>query len=103
MEEIPTYLRGGHITPRRERARRSTAAMHTDPITLVIPYPSLRRKPSSPSTSPLPLVCALHSVCALPALSYMTCRPVQASFTTAFFCLELLLGHLPSWWRRTLL
>eukprot|EP00208_Stichococcus_sp_RCC1054_P007303 CAMPEP_0206145352 /NCGR_PEP_ID=MMETSP1473-20131121/27104_1 /ASSEMBLY_ACC=CAM_ASM_001109 /TAXON_ID=1461547 /ORGANISM="Stichococcus sp, Strain RCC1054" /LENGTH=887 /DNA_ID=CAMNT_0053541521 /DNA_START=68 /DNA_END=2731 /DNA_ORIENTATION=- len=36
MEDIPSYLRGGHIVPRRERARRSTAAMHTDPITLVV-------------------------------------------------------------------
>jgi hypothetical protein len=29
------YLRGGTIIPRRERARRSTAAMAGDPITLV--------------------------------------------------------------------
>ena len=65
MEEIPTYLRGGHITPRRERARRSTAAMHTDPITLVIPYPSLRRKPPLPVHIPSPLsMCTPLGMCA---------------------------------------
>ena len=36
MEGIPVYLRGGHIIPRKERARRSTAQMHKDPFTLWI-------------------------------------------------------------------
>ena len=36
MEGIPVYLRGGHIIPRKERARRSTAQMHNDPFTLWI-------------------------------------------------------------------
>ena len=36
MEGIPVYLRGGHIVPRKERARRSTAQMHNDPFTLWI-------------------------------------------------------------------
>jgi hypothetical protein len=35
MDSAPAYLRGGHIMARRERARRSTAAMAADPITLV--------------------------------------------------------------------
>lgn len=35
MESVPAYLRGGHIMARKERARRSTAAMAADPITLV--------------------------------------------------------------------
>jgi alpha-glucosidase (family GH31 glycosyl hydrolase) len=35
MEDIPVFQRGGHIVPRRQRPRRSTAAMHNDPITLV--------------------------------------------------------------------
>ena len=35
LDTVPVYLRGGHIVPRRERARRSTAAMHGDPLTLV--------------------------------------------------------------------
>ncbi|KAL3163000.1 hypothetical protein ABBQ32_009432 [Trebouxia sp. C0010 RCD-2024] len=36
LEGIPVYLRGGHIVPRKERARRSTAQMHKDPFTLWI-------------------------------------------------------------------
>lgn len=36
MEGIPVYLRGGHIIPRKERARRSTAQMQKDPFTLWI-------------------------------------------------------------------
>jgi hypothetical protein len=35
MDASPAYLRGGHIMARRDRARRSTAAMAADPITLV--------------------------------------------------------------------
>ena len=35
LDTVPVYLRGGHIIARRERARRSTAAMHGDPLTLV--------------------------------------------------------------------
>ena len=35
LDTVPVYLRGGHIIARRERARRSTAAMHSDPLTLV--------------------------------------------------------------------
>ena len=34
MEGIPVFLRGGHIIPRKERARRSTAQMANDPFTL---------------------------------------------------------------------
>lgn len=37
MDSVPAYLRGGHIVARKERARRSTAAMASDPITLVRP------------------------------------------------------------------
>ncbi|KAI9307319.1 glycosyl hydrolases family 31-domain-containing protein [Cunninghamella echinulata] len=36
LEKIPVYYRGGHIIPRRERIRRSSAAMKLDPFTLVI-------------------------------------------------------------------
>jgi alpha 1,3-glucosidase len=36
MDRIPLYLRGGHITVRRDRPRRSTAAMAADPVTLLI-------------------------------------------------------------------
>lgn len=35
IDSVPVYLRGGSIVPRKERARRSTAAMAADPITLV--------------------------------------------------------------------
>ena len=35
LDTVPVYLRGGHIIARRERARRSTAAMQGDPLTLV--------------------------------------------------------------------
>ena len=35
-ERLPALLRGGHIVPRRERVRRSTAAQFWDPITLVV-------------------------------------------------------------------
>ncbi|DBA94742.1 TPA: hypothetical protein ACH3X1_002291 [Trebouxia sp. C0004] len=34
MESIPVFLRGGHIIPRKERARRSTAQTAKDPFTL---------------------------------------------------------------------
>ena len=36
LESIPVFLRGGHIIPRKERARRSTAQMAKDPFTLWI-------------------------------------------------------------------
>ncbi|KAF8064543.1 PSL5 [Scenedesmus sp. PABB004] len=36
MESIPVFYRGGHIVPRRERPRRSTATMGSDPFTLVV-------------------------------------------------------------------
>lgn len=36
LEKIPVYYRGGHIVPRRERVRRSTASMKLDPFTLVV-------------------------------------------------------------------
>ncbi|OAD68408.1 glucosidase II catalytic ROT2/GLS2 [Phycomyces blakesleeanus NRRL 1555(-)] len=36
IEKVPAYYRGGHIIPRRERARRSTSGMKLDPFTLVI-------------------------------------------------------------------
>jgi len=36
MDRIPLYLRGGHITVRRDRPRRSTGAMAADPVTLVV-------------------------------------------------------------------
>ena len=36
LEKIPVFLRGGHIFPRRDRARRSSKLMKWDPITLVI-------------------------------------------------------------------
>mmetsp|Transcript_37728 Transcript_37728/g.84060 ORF Transcript_37728/g.84060 Transcript_37728/m.84060 type:complete len:895 (-) Transcript_37728:499-3183(-) len=36
MQTIPAFYRGGHIIPRRERPRRSTATMANDPFTLVI-------------------------------------------------------------------
>ena len=41
MDSVPVYLRGGYIVPRRERPRRSTAAMAADPFTLVCfkPHP----------------------------------------------------------------
>jgi hypothetical protein len=42
MDSSPAYLRGGHIMARRERARRSTAAMAADPVTLVWCSSSLR-------------------------------------------------------------
>lgn len=35
MDSVPVYLRSGSIVPRKERARRSTAAMAADPISLV--------------------------------------------------------------------
>jgi len=35
LDTVPVYMRGGHIVARRERARRSTAAMQADPLTLV--------------------------------------------------------------------
>ena len=39
MDTVPVYLRGGYIVPRKERPRRSTAAMAADPLTLVCPPP----------------------------------------------------------------
>ncbi|KAG1223938.1 hypothetical protein G6F62_005877 [Rhizopus arrhizus] len=36
LNSIPVYYRGGHIVPRRERVRRSSASMRLDPFTLVI-------------------------------------------------------------------
>eukprot|EP00798_Chlamydomonas_sp_ICE-L_P002761 gene2761-12632_t len=36
METIPAFYRGGNIIARRERPRRSTAAMANDPFTLVV-------------------------------------------------------------------
>ncbi|GFR40498.1 hypothetical protein Agub_g1066 [Astrephomene gubernaculifera] len=36
LDAIPVYYRGGHIVPRRERPRRSTAAQAADPLTLVV-------------------------------------------------------------------
>ncbi|ORX61571.1 hypothetical protein DM01DRAFT_1332171 [Hesseltinella vesiculosa] len=36
LEKIPAYYRGGRIIPRRERPRRSSAAMALDPFTLMI-------------------------------------------------------------------
>jgi len=33
---LPVFVRGGYIVPRRERPRRSTAAMQSDPYTLLI-------------------------------------------------------------------
>ncbi|KAI8051382.1 glycosyl hydrolases family 31-domain-containing protein [Gilbertella persicaria] len=36
LDTIPVYYQGGHIVPRRERIRRSSAAMRLDPFTLVI-------------------------------------------------------------------
>jgi len=36
LERIPILQRGGSIVPKRERARRSSAAMENDPFTLVI-------------------------------------------------------------------
>ena len=40
MDTVPVYLRGGYIVPRKERPRRSTAAMAADPLTLVCPPPA---------------------------------------------------------------
>lgn len=36
MNSMPAYYRGGSIIPLKERSRRSTAAMTTDPLTLII-------------------------------------------------------------------
>ncbi|MEW5317328.1 MAG: hypothetical protein WDW38_008637 [Sanguina aurantia] len=36
MDSIPSYYRGGSVIPRRERPRRSTATMASDPYTLVV-------------------------------------------------------------------
>ncbi|GBF95413.1 glucan 1,3-alpha-glucosidase-like [Raphidocelis subcapitata] len=36
MEGIPVFYRGGHIVPRRDRPRRSTAQQARDPFTLVV-------------------------------------------------------------------
>ena len=37
MDDTPAFVRGGYIIARRDRPRRSTAAMHGDPYTLVGP------------------------------------------------------------------
>ena len=36
IDKLPILMRSGHIFPRRDRARRSTALMRYDPITLVV-------------------------------------------------------------------
>jgi alpha 1,3-glucosidase len=36
MADTPTFVRGGHIIVRRDRSRRSTAAMAADPFTVVV-------------------------------------------------------------------
>ncbi|KAJ3342819.1 hypothetical protein HDU93_000949 [Gonapodya sp. JEL0774] len=36
LDKIPVFLRGGHIVPRRDRPRRSSALMAMDPYTLVV-------------------------------------------------------------------
>ncbi|CAG8642958.1 19024_t:CDS:10, partial [Racocetra persica] len=36
LNKIPVFLRGGSIVPKRQRIRRSSAAMRTDPFTLLI-------------------------------------------------------------------
>lgn len=36
LDTIPAYYQGGNIVPRRERARRSSAAMRLDPFTLIV-------------------------------------------------------------------
>ncbi|CAG8800492.1 20870_t:CDS:2, partial [Dentiscutata erythropus] len=36
INKIPVFLRGGSIVPKRQRIRRSSAAMRTDPFTLLI-------------------------------------------------------------------
>lgn len=36
MEKIPMFIKGGHIIPRRDRPRRSSALMRWDPFTLIV-------------------------------------------------------------------
>lgn len=36
LEDVPLFIRGGSIIPRKERARRSSAAMADDPYTLIV-------------------------------------------------------------------
>ncbi|KAI8988495.1 glycosyl hydrolases family 31-domain-containing protein [Mycotypha africana] len=36
LDTVPAYYQGGHIIPRRERLRRSSAAMRKDPFTLIV-------------------------------------------------------------------
>mmetsp|Transcript_7389 Transcript_7389/g.15074 ORF Transcript_7389/g.15074 Transcript_7389/m.15074 type:complete len:893 (-) Transcript_7389:33-2711(-) len=36
LEDVPVFVRGGHVVARRERPRRSAAAMAGDPYTLVV-------------------------------------------------------------------
>eukprot|EP00879_Flechtneria_rotunda_P018748 GHRR01019680.1.p1 GENE.GHRR01019680.1~~GHRR01019680.1.p1 ORF type:complete len:236 (+),score=63.32 GHRR01019680.1:164-871(+) len=36
LDAIPVFYRGGHIVPRRDRPRRSTATMLNDPFTLMV-------------------------------------------------------------------
>ena len=36
IADVPTFVRGGYVVPRRDRPRRSTAAMAGDPLTLVV-------------------------------------------------------------------
>jgi alpha 1,3-glucosidase len=40
LEKVPLLMRGGHIFPRRDRVRRSSALMKMDPLTLVIVLPT---------------------------------------------------------------
>lgn len=39
LEKLPLLMRGGHIFPRRDRVRRSSALMKFDPVTLVVVLP----------------------------------------------------------------
>ena len=39
LEKVPLLMRGGHIFPRRDRVRRSSALMKMDPVTLVVVLP----------------------------------------------------------------
>lgn len=34
--QVPVYFRGGHIIPRKDRPRRSSVLMHSDPYTLYV-------------------------------------------------------------------
>lgn len=45
MNKIPVFLRGGSIIPRRQRFRRSSSAMYSDPFTLLV---ALNKKVKNP-------------------------------------------------------